>query len=164
MLPGDNIMGDLACNGTCDDWDESGCQGFTCGAVDLGTFSGTAISETGDLCDGTGTTLYSPATASCTDYNASGSEKVFQLVVNDGDTINLTYTSDADNSLYIVEACDDLSASTCLAGADEDGGTTNTESTSYTNNTGSAQTVFIVLDHFSATCSGSAVNYTLDIN
>lgn len=128
--------------------------------TDLGTFTGSAIQATGDSC--TGTSVYSPAGTTCTGYPANAEELVYRLIVNDGDTINVTMTptggNGQDSSLYLVSTCMDFDATSCLAGADATVGGA-PESVSYTNSTGAAVTVYIVVDAYSG-CG----DVQLDIN
>lgn len=129
--------------------DTMACDPFTCGAVDLGTWNGTAIQETGDSCNGT--TIYGNATLGCTSYAASSNELVYSLTVPNGETIDVTMTpdgnNDQDSSLYILEACNDLDGATCLVGVDEAG--SDAETVSWTNNTGGSMTVYIIADAYS---------------
>jgi len=126
------------------------CQLCDDTTTDLGTFAGAAIQTTGDSC--TGTSVYSPAGTTCTGYSAASQELVYRLIVNSGDTINVTMTpisgNGQDSSLYLVSDCMDFDATTCLAGADATFGG-EAETASYTNSTGAAMTVYIVADAYS---------------
>jgi hypothetical protein len=143
------LIADAYSTGTCGMIDIE-VETAVCDAVDLGTWNGTAIQETVDSC--TGTTSYGNSSVSCTGWGASGEEIVYSLTVPDGETINVTQTptgaNDQDSSLYILTDCFDFGGTTCVAGADEtmDG---EAETTSWTNNTGSEVTVYIVADAFS---------------
>jgi hypothetical protein len=53
--------------------------------------------------------------ASCTGFSSAGKDQVLQIVVGTGGSVNLTYTSQADGSIYILDTCTPLH---CLAGAD----------------------------------------------
>jgi hypothetical protein len=136
------------------------CQLCDDTTTDLGTFAGAAIQATGDSC--TGTSAYSPAGTTCTGWDAAGQELVYRLIVNNGDTINVTMTpisgNGQDSSLYLLSSCTDFDANTCLAGADATFGG-EAETASYTNSTGAALTVYIVADAFSG-CG----DIQLDIN
>jgi hypothetical protein len=148
-----NMQDDYACE--CQAgyiWNEETmtCEQFVCPATDLGTWSGTAIQETGDSCNGG--TMYGNASLTCTGYSASSNELLYSITVPNGQTINVTMTPDAsnsqDSSLYILEACDDLDGATCLAGADDTFGG-EAETLSWTNNSGADMTVYIVADAYS---------------
>jgi len=133
-------------------WDHVGlaCEAWPCPATDLGTWAGVAISESADTC--LGSALFGSADASCTGWGASAKESIYMLIVPDGETIDVTLTPDAGNtmdaSLYLLEECGDFDRSTCLAGSDMtlDG---EAEAVSYTNSTGADQTVFIYADGYS---------------
>lgn len=60
---------------------------------------------------------YSPGAAGCTGYSAAGRDVVYKLTVSAGDALDLTYTSTADASFYIVSDCNDPVGS-CIVGAD----------------------------------------------
>lgn len=117
--------------------------------VDLGTFSGTPIIQTGDSC--TGTTDYGNSTVSCTSYTASAEELLYSVVVPDGETITVTQTpiggNTQDSSLYLLDDCADMDAVNCLAGADSTFGG-EVETLNWTNTTGANMTVYIVVDAF----------------
>jgi len=136
------------------------CQLCEDATTDLGTFAGSALQATGDSC--AGTSMYSPLATTCTGYNAASQELVYSLIVNDGDTINVTMTpingNGQDSAVYLLSSCTDFDANTCLAGADATLGG-DVETTSYTNSTGAAQTVYIVADAYSG-CG----DIQLDIN
>ena len=78
-----------------------------CGAVDL---AGTTQFATND---------YSPTTTSggCTGYAANGKDVVYLIAAGGGDSVDLTYTSAADGSIYILTDCSAPTTS-CVAGAD----------------------------------------------
>lgn len=51
----------------------------------------------------------------CTGFTSAGRDQVFTLTTGPGATLNLTYTSSADASIYILSNCAPI---TCVAGAD----------------------------------------------
>jgi hypothetical protein len=132
-------------------WDDVDyqCEPWECTTVDLGTWDGTPISETGDSC--TGTTLFGSTETNCTDYPAAGEELIYSLIVPDGETIQVTMTPGTDNtqdsSLYLLSDCLDFTRETCLAGIDETLDA-EAETVSYTNDTGDALTVYLYADAY----------------
>lgn len=76
-----------------------------CGQIDI---SGTTAGATND---------YDPGSAGCTGYAAAGRDVVYKFWAAAGEAINLTYTTTADGSFYIVSDCADPVGS-CVVGAD----------------------------------------------
>jgi hypothetical protein len=75
-----------------------------CGNVNLAGSTGCSLND------------YSLASSNpCTGYASAGRDQVFWLTVGVGGSVNLTYTSSADASIYILSNC---AALTCVAGAD----------------------------------------------
>ena len=93
--------------------------------------------------------------SSCTGYTADGPDIVFEVLLEPGQTLDVTYTVfDADASLYIVSEClnegeppVDHSA-VCLAGVD-DTLVNRPERISFTNSEPTVQIVYVILDVYS---------------
>lgn len=83
----------------------AGALPIECGTVAL---SGSTQFATND---------FSPVTAACTGYSAAGKDVVYFINAGGGDSINLTYNSAADGSIYLLTNCADPAS--CVAGADE---------------------------------------------
>lgn len=91
--------------------------------------------------------------------DADGQEKFYAVELAPGQTISGTMVPvSTDVALYVVTDCTD--ASTCVTPGNEAGGFGVTETTSYTNNTGATQTVFVVAD---AHGTGAANGYDLTL-
>ena len=117
---------------------------FSCSAADLGTFTGTPITRTGENNCG-GTDLYNPGLGGCTGNHATGSENLYQLTLPAAATATVSMTSGGfDASLYVVSRCGDYGAATCTQGTDGSG----TESLTLENKTTGSQTYYIVADSF----------------
>jgi len=99
---------------------------------------------------------------SCTGYNYYGRDVIYEIVVPDGSALDVMMDpSSADLGIYLLDFCDaDFSESNCLDG-DDDGGGGAAESVSWTNNTGSEATVFLVVDGWNGEQVGP---YTLDVD
>jgi hypothetical protein len=83
----------------------AGATSLPCGAVSLAGNTGCSVND------------YSlpTGTASCTGFTSAGRDQVLQLVVAAGAILDLTYTSTADGSIYILDTCTPLH---CVAGID----------------------------------------------
>lgn len=119
-----------------------------------GTFQGTTAGYGAEL----GT---SQGSGSCTNYTQNGADAVYQLSLDDGQTLDATLTTTWDATLYLVTSCAS-SGTTCVAG--EDNG--NPETITHTNNSGATQTYYLIVDSWqlsdaSITREG---NYTLDVS
>lgn len=93
---------------------------------------------------------YTPVDVSgsgCTGFTANGNDIVYQVVLPDGGTISLDYTSAADGSVYLLNACVSPAFAACVAGSDQTL-VGETEHLTYTNSSGSQQTLYLVLDSF----------------
>jgi hypothetical protein len=101
-------------------------------------------------------------TATCTGYNYYGRDVIYEIVMPDGSTLDATMDpAGADLGIYLLDVCDpDFAESNCLDG-DDDGGGGAAESVSWTNNTGSEATVYLVVDGWNGEQTGP---YTLDID
>jgi hypothetical protein len=103
-----------------------------------------------------------PMTTCTPPYNYYGRDVIYEIVVPDGSTLDATMDpTSADLGVYILDVCDpDFAESNCLDG-DDDGGGGAAESVSWTNDTGSEATVYLVVDGWNGEQIGS---YTLDID
>lgn len=120
----------------------AGAIALPCGTLNL------AGSTAGALND------YNPGTGGCTGYTAAGLDVVYKVTATVGQSLNLTYTSSADASLYIVTDCADP-VGTCVAGADETvSGQAETLTYAFTH----AGTYYVVLDSYGTSTFG---NWTL---
>jgi hypothetical protein len=79
---------------------------IACGPIN---YSGSTIYATNDY--------HFSGLESCTGYTTDGKDITFRLDVNAGDSLNVTYTSNVDGSIYILSNCA-LPDSACVAGAD----------------------------------------------
>ena len=109
---------------------------------------------------------YASTDASCTDAQASGPDRVYSISVPAGQklTVTVTPTTSFDPVLYLVAgpAASCTATPTCLIGADDGGagtGSTYAETVEWTNSGASAQEVFIIVDGYNASSSGT---FTLD--
>ncbi len=130
-----------------------------CTATDLGTFDGTAINLSAqDNC--TGSAVYSGSGCADTGWSSAGYELLYQIVVHDGVTVNVTMTSGPsfDEYLWVTTDCGDVAGDQCVAGADSTAGSG--ETLSFTNSTGADVTYFIVADAYGADNCGV---FVLDI-
>jgi hypothetical protein len=86
------------------------CAGASTLLCGIGTLAGSTACYTND---------YDPGVPgpSCTGFSAAGRDLVYVLNLSSGDVVDLTYTSTADGSFYIVTDCDNETSS-CVAGAD----------------------------------------------
>jgi hypothetical protein len=116
----------------------AGAIDLPCGVVDL---SGTTSGALND---------YSPGAGGCTGYSAAGRDVVYRMLASPGDMLNLTYTSTADASIYIISDCGDPIGS-CLVGAD-DTVSGQPESLAYTFS--SAGTYYLILDSYGTSTYG----------
>ena len=96
---------------------------------------------------------------SCTTYETVGPDRVYEVTVGAGQTLNATVTpvSSWDPGIYLIQgpAANCLATgSTCLNGDDSDG-TGTAETATYTNSTQNPVTVFIVVDGYTSTTSGT---------
>lgn len=118
-----------------------------------GTFQGTTAGYGAEL----GT---SQSSGSCTNYTQDGADAVYQLSLADGETVDATVTTTWDAALYLVTSCAS-SGTTCVAGQDNG----NPEAISYTNNSGSTQTYYLIVDSWRLSDTTTREgNYTLDVS
>lgn len=120
----------------------AGAIELPCGAVNL---SGSTSGATNN---------YNPGTAGCTGYTAAGLDVVYMITAYNGQGINLTYTSSADASFYIVTDCADP-VGTCLVGADD---TVSGQAETLSYNFPASGTYYLVLDSYGTNTFG---NWTL---
>ncbi|HRV18850.1 MAG TPA: hypothetical protein P5317_12675, partial [Myxococcota bacterium] len=103
------------------DGDADACVAFECSAIDLGTFNGTRIEQTGDTCDGT--SLYNAGgsgTWTCTRYTSEDKELVYKLTVPAGGAVKVHMEpTDFDASLWVTTSCDDVLGLKCVVGSDD---------------------------------------------
>jgi hypothetical protein len=100
---------------------------------------------------------------SCTGWNYWGLDVIYEVLVPDGSTLDSTMTppGGVDLGLYLLANCvPDFTSGDCLDGSD-DGVGGDPESVSWTNNTGSDATVYVVVDGWNIDQIGP---YTLDID
>ncbi len=126
--------------------------GDTCGDATPVTASGTFAGVTGVFAGD-----YDLTSSGCTTYSTAGPDAVYAVTLAPGQTLDATVTPDSsfDVALYVLTDCSMLTS--CVDGADF-GLSGDPESVSYTA-TG-AETVYLVVDAFTATESGA---YSLDI-
>ena len=120
----------------------TGAFDLPCGVVDL---SGTTAGAQND---------YNPGASGCTGYSAAGLDVVYKLLASPGDALNLTYTSTADGSFYIITDCGDPVGS-CVVGADA---TVSGQPESIAYTFSSAGTYYLILDSYGTNTFG---NWTL---
>ncbi len=138
--------------------DESSCpipQGDTCGDPIIvpatgGTYVDTTVGYSND---------YDAAASGCTGFASPGNDVVYEVTINDGDTLDASMADDpagvgADWSLWLS---DDCASNSCLVGDDSG----DPEVITYTNTSGGTQVLYLVADGFSAFSAGGA--YVLDI-
>jgi len=127
-------------------WDDDAdaCIAFECSAIDLGTFNGTRIEQTGDTCDGT--SLYNAGgngVSSCTRYTSEDKELVYKLTVPAGGAVKVHMEpTDFDASLWVTTSCDDVLGLKCVVGADDP------ETLVIDNDTTEDQTYYIIADAY----------------
>jgi hypothetical protein len=152
--------GALACRLSCNAWDTSGCTA-QCGATELGTWAGNAITRSGTTCDGGMAYSTPPAPAGCTGYVANGYEVVYGLILPAGAAVSVTYRAQSDNALYVLTDCEDTMATTCVVGADANSQPPYVESVALSNSGLGPVHYYLVLDNYSQhVCS----DYTLEIS
>jgi hypothetical protein len=119
-------------------------------AVDGTTYSGNFSSFNAD---------YSPSGSACPgmSFGQSGSDMAFRVELQDGETVSASVSGSADFGIFAVTDCNDLENS-CLAGQDSGG---SSESITYTNSTGSVQTVFVIPGLYSASSGAFTVDFTI---
>lgn len=128
-------------NNTCATAEPVACNSSVTGSTVLGT---------NDLEDLTGI---------CVPFGADGPDVFYSVVVEPGEQIDaLVDPVDWDPALWIVTNCTD--ENTCVAGADA-GFFNDPESVSWTNEGDSPQTVFVIVDSFTASAFG---DFTLTIS
>jgi hypothetical protein len=105
---------------------------------------------------------YSPLSTgpNCTGYGETGLDRVYKVTVPNGNTLQADVTSISGNpAIYVLTAAQCIPQPTaCLAGDDNDGAPD--ERAVWLNNTGSAQTVYVVVDSY----YGSPITYNLNIS
>jgi len=109
-----------------------------CGTVSLSGHTGCSVNDY---------TL--PVANPCTGFTAAGRDQVLQVTVNANGFIDLVYTSSADASIYVVDACAPVN---CLAGADA---TLSNQPEILQYTFLNAGTYYIILDSFGTNTSGS---------
>ncbi|HPL26381.1 MAG TPA: hypothetical protein PLV44_12220, partial [Myxococcota bacterium] len=126
------------------DGDADACVVFECSAIDLGTFDGTRIGQTGNTCDGT--SLYNAfgnGVKSCTRYTTEAKELVYKLTVPAGDAVEVHMEpTDFDASLWVTTSCDDVLGLKCVVGSDDP------ETVVIHNDTTEDQTYYIIADAY----------------
>jgi len=138
--------------------------GDTCANAVPITMSGTISGEStltyaNDIVTPIPTTNCSGSTSS---FANSGADKIYSVTLTAGQVLTATVTPVAgfDPAILLLANCVP-STSTCLAG-DDVGTAGSVDELTYTNNTGSMQTVYVVVDRF--TNSGAGGSYSLTIN
>jgi hypothetical protein len=97
-----------------------------------------------------------PSATSCTGYSSSGNDLILPVDLLDGEKLTAVYTCESsDASIYLLSTCDDVSS--CIVGAD-DTFSGDTETLTYTNDSGVTESLFLFLDNY----SGGAT-FTLDL-
>lgn len=117
------------------------CAGATdlpCGTISLAGNTGCSLND-----------YNLPAANPCTGFVSAGRDQVFKIVVGFGGSVNLTYTSTSDASIYILSSCSPV---TCVAGADATF-TGQPETLNYVFT--SPGTYYLVLDSFATNSSGA---------
>lgn len=123
-----------------------------CGMVE--DASGTGLFF-GDTCDG----MNLVEALGCEAYGEAGLEDYYEIEIAAGGTFTATVTNTADGALWVLGECiAPNGAFTCLAYADATF-TGDAEVVTYTNTSGSAQTVYLVVDSWGA---GSCGTYEMD--
>jgi hypothetical protein len=132
-------------------------MGETCQSPTVVSSSGTITGQTTvGYINNIGTS--NTAAALCGGYSNTGPDRVYEVTVNNGQTLTATVTptSSWDPGIYIVQGpatnCA-ASGTTCLGGSDANGGGTADVAT-YTNSSGSAVTVFVVVDRYTSGTGG----------
>lgn len=120
----------------------AGALELPCGLINL---AGTTSGATND---------YSPGAGGCTGFSANGGDVVYKFTASPGYALDLTYTSTADGSIYIISDCGDPVAS-CIVGADD---TLAGESEALTYLFSTSGTYYVILDSFG---TGSFGDWTL---
>ncbi|CAN0306927.1 unnamed protein product [Laminaria digitata] len=157
------------CNGACDP--QTGYCANPTGDICLDTIkvndpvTGTAtvpttFNFTGTLFSSLSNTQTLDNAMNCTSFDsADGPDAIYQVTLKPGQSVDVTQTSLTEDSvLYILTDCGDGGTS-CVAGAD-DTFSGDAESTTYTNNTGMDQIIFIVADAYFSTATDA---FDLDI-
>jgi len=85
---------------------------------------------------------------------------LYQLSLPSQTSVTITYSSNHDNSLYILTDCADTTAQGCVVGADDNYQSPFSESLVLSNNANTPATYFVVLDNWRQNDCG---DYTLDI-
>lgn len=98
-----------------------------------------------------------PGNGGCTGFSATGADVVYAVTLGDGASLSLTYTSEADGSIYLLDACVSPADAACVAGADLTFAG-DPELLNFTNLTGVTKTYFLILDSFG---TGSFGTFTL---
>lgn len=96
---------------------------------------------------------YNPAVPgpSCTGFTVAGKDVAYKFTINAGAVLNVTYTSSADGSFYVVTDCANTTT-TCVVGADATV-TGQPEVINYT--FGSAGTYYLILDNYGTNAWGT---------
>lgn len=126
-------------NDTC-----AGALGLPCTTISI---SGTTTGASDDY------TPALPNSGGCTGFSALGADIVYSVTLGDGGSLALTYTSQADASIYLLDACVSPGDAACVAGADNTL-TGDPEVLNFTNSTGSTKTYYLILDTFGTGTSG----------
>ena len=90
------------------------------------------------------------ANNTCTGFVTPGAEYFVSVTLDAGQRIEATLTTEADESIYLLETCGQ--ANTCLVGADASGSAP--ETIRYTNNSGATEVLTLGLDCYSSDCEG----------
>lgn len=119
------------------------CESFSCGAIDLGTYTERIELTNQNSCTN-GTQLYDPARnteGSCTGYSATGAELVYKIALpGNFEVVVEMIPNNFDSSLYIITQCIDVDAESCVVGADVQ------ESVVLKNSSNLEKTFYIVAD------------------
>ncbi|HRV17952.1 MAG TPA: hypothetical protein P5317_08070, partial [Myxococcota bacterium] len=127
-------------------WDRAAgaCIASECNAIDLGTFEGTRIEQTGDTCNGT--SIYDAGgsgVTNCTGYPSWDKELVYKLTVPAGEAVEVHMEPTGfDASLWVTTSCDDFLGLECVVGADDP------ETVLIYNDTTEDQTYYIIADAY----------------
>jgi hypothetical protein len=136
--------------------------GDTCVAPEVVSMNGTLTNQT--LTGFNNFVATSNSTGACT-YLNTGPDRVYAVTVAAGQTLNATVTPTTawDPGIYAIvgPAANCLSSGSVCAANSDSGGSSQPDSISYTNNTATSQTVFVVIDRF---IGGTVGDFSLTIN
>ncbi|MBX3128259.1 MAG: hypothetical protein KF718_16160 [Polyangiaceae bacterium] len=147
--------GQLGCTSACQ-YNLGNCSGFSCTAQDLGTFTGTTLTATGNTCGAPSSYDLSNSSAACAFNQANGPERLYSVTVPAGGKIRVKLTNSFDASLWATTTCTDKVGASCLDVSDTFGN----ERVDLHNATSAPVTYTLVVDGYSTSDCGS---YTLTI-